>query len=71
MKNGVASCVSHIFNLFHALPVFFVKYCIKIKYCAKANGGSMKACQLPFVWKPMKIEFFYYLCTLTLYRIKL
>ena len=44
--------------LFHALPVFFIKYCHELFY-TKTNGGSMKACQLPSVWKILKKTFLF------------
>ena len=53
--------------LFHALPVFFIKYCYKLCIQRQINGGSMKACQFPSVWKILEKEFFYSLSTLILH----
>ena len=42
-----------------------------ISFVYKANGGSIKACQLSSVWKILEKEFFYFLLTLILRWIKL
>ena len=46
-KNGVLSGDSYY--LFHALPVFFIEYCHKLRI--QTNCSPMKVCQLFSVWK--------------------
>ena len=55
-----------LIGLFHALPVFFIKYCHKL--CIYKD---MKACQLSSVWKILEKELFYSPSTLILHWIKL